>query len=139
MMRKAILILCVLGAIGSSVAWVASYSKKHAFVVSRGPSTRIALIIEDGQVSLMEIGVTTSSLPGIVSAFTFTKPLYRFPIYAIVGGLTAPWLLYGLYRYVLNPTRRYRLRHNLCLGCGYPLKGLPSLICPECGREFAGT
>lgn len=28
------------------------------------------------------------------------------------------------------------LRHNLCLGCAYPLKELPEPRCPECGREF---
>ena len=42
-----------------------------------------------------------------------------------------------LWRGVQTLRRSHRLRHNLCLGCGYPLKGLPSLTCPECGREFA--
>src|SRR4051794_19747730 len=26
--------------------------------------------------------------------------------------------------------------HARCLGCGYPLRGLGSRRCPECGREF---
>ena len=27
-----------------------------------------------------------------------------------------------------------KLRVGCCLGCGYDLRGLPSPICPECGR-----
>ena len=25
----------------------------------------------------------------------------------------------------------------VCLGCGYPLRGLTSAVCPECGRPFS--
>lgn len=33
--------------------------------------------------------------------------------------------------------RRYRrLRRGLCFGCGYPLRGTPAAICPECGKRF---
>ena len=32
--------------------------------------------------------------------------------------------------------RLHRLLRNLCLKCGYPLKGLPSPRCPECNTTF---
>lgn len=32
-----------------------------------------------------------------------------------------------------------RARGHHCLACGYDLRGLPSLRCPECGLEFAIT
>ena len=41
-----------------------------------------------------------------------------------------------------SPTKRrraYRLRHNLCLNCGYDLRvHKPGDKCPECGTSFAG-
>ncbi len=32
--------------------------------------------------------------------------------------------------------RQVRRRRNRCVGCGYPLRGLTSNRCPECGRSF---
>jgi hypothetical protein len=28
------------------------------------------------------------------------------------------------------------LENAHCLGCNYPLRGLPESVCPECGRAF---
>lgn len=31
-----------------------------------------------------------------------------------------------------------RLKHNLCTYCGYNLKGIPRVRCPECGHAIEG-
>ena len=31
--------------------------------------------------------------------------------------------------------RRFRRRSNLCIRCGYDLRGCPTSICPECGQD----
>lgn len=58
----------------------------------------------------------------------------RIPLWLLAGLLAA----YPLSVLIRRPfrRRRHRLRHNLCLGCGYPLKGLPSPTCPECATPF---
>lgn len=51
----------------------------------------------------------------------------------VTAGMTAILPLWWLL--TRNRSRqRYRLRHGLCVGCGYSLAGNVSGICPECGR-----
>lgn len=41
----------------------------------------------------------------------------------------------GLISYYVCRTRR-RLRHGVCVGCGYDLRGTPGNRCTECGQPF---
>ena len=50
-------------------------------------------------------------------------PLAIFLPYPAVTAVRGPW------------RRRRRRRRGLCASCGYSLRGLPHLRCPECGTE----
>lgn len=55
----------------------------------------------------------------------------RLPTILLIAILLSP-LMYELWRGPMR--RRRRLRLGQCVGCGYPLTGLPEPRCPECGR-----
>ncbi len=50
-----------------------------------------------------------------------------------------PFLVFGVYpavTFVRGPLRRWRRRRKgLCVRCGYNLRGNVSGVCPECGKE----
>lgn len=55
------------------------------------------------------------------------------PVWLVVTSLFA----YPAGAYVCGPIRRRRrLRHNLCLTCGYNLTGNMTGRCPECGKAI---
>lgn len=36
---------------------------------------------------------------------------------------------------VRKSIKYYRIMRDRCMNCGYPLDGVPSAICPECGKD----
>ncbi len=55
---------------------------------------------------------------------------------ALMGGAA---ILFGpgIVILMLGRRRQLLMSEEICLGCGYDLRGLPEARCPECGRLFA--
>lgn len=62
--------------------------------------------------------------------------MYRVPILAFSWLLQATLCLLTMMLLEKHRTVGKRPARQRCLGCGYPLIGLPGPRCPECGRPF---
>ncbi len=63
---------------------------------------------------------------------TITGYLVHNTFSVVTGGASVA----GARIIVFMSTLDSALDEALCLGCGYSLRGLPGVICPECGRAF---
>jgi hypothetical protein len=105
-----------------------------------------------------EVEIPMSNSAALMSGFRIYVPPPNGPIPTAKGNgtidrgiLVPPWAciagicVAGLLRPGVFARRiwlwrrlRYRIRHGLCLACGYDLRGLDGR-CPECGRVRSGT
>lgn len=64
----------------------------------------------------------------------------KFPLFGMLGGICLlPFFAmaaYGLILWSARVSMRIKLDPTLCRACGYPLRGLESNCCPECGTGF---
>ncbi len=61
---------------------------------------------------------------------------FRAPAWFVAGLLALPAAALLLPGYLRRRRLTHRLRHNLCLNCGYSLAGNVSGTCPECGERI---
>lgn len=164
MVRKAVIALLTLGAIGTLLASVTSY-RLGAYVYSRfDPGTSLDVELSRGW---MCIEVLTSRDPKVLDAWEpvsgfyeveslrgYAVAWYRDPIWGAGGPipgtsqtrqcvslhlLTILFASYPAVVFIRGPVRRWhRRRKGRCVKCGYELTGLPEPRCPECGTRIKG-
>lgn len=81
----------------------------------------------------IELTLFRSSSDGSGKAVFLNTKAYGFSVTAILSGVC---LLLTLRLIFTGYVRHKRLRHGLCIQCGYSLFCLPTARCPECGTPF---
>lgn len=94
----------------------------------------------DGGQLLMSLSET--KLAHVLAASSTARAVRFEPRWRGIGELAAicsSMAAFLAFRIALHRTNRriasLRSTGGICLGCGYPLDGLPSSTCPECGHE----
>jgi hypothetical protein len=147
--RKAIIIVLTLAAVGTVAVYVASIFAVCAFPVLGSARNRCAVafglgafVIEWGYL-LDEASAWCSTFDGQVISF----PIIVIPDIRVTSNgrttievpLWIPLIVFGVYptiAFIRGPLRRWRRRRKgLCLKCGYDLTGNVSGRCSECGAE----
>jgi hypothetical protein len=159
MIRKAIIVVLTLAAIGTGLLWVGSYriwswhawtfplkdgGKLNAWGIPGSASFGIWEPVENpvGDWSSHHgWGLDPWELPGwdnfslkwgehAGGRFWIVRCAYWLPFIAFV--------FYPTIAFVRGPLRRHRRRkRGLCLKCGYDLTGNVTGVCPECGAEIS--
>ena len=160
MIRKAIIVVLTLAAVGIGLAWLGSQivypwydwtfqlneeGRLNVWCVPGSASFGIWEPVENpvgDWSSRYGWGETRRGPPGW-NNFSLEWGEYTSGRYWIVR--CAYWLPFTLFAayptiaFIRGPLRRWRRRRKgLCLRCGYGLTGLPEPRCPECGTEFEG-
>ena len=152
MIRKTIIILLTLAALGMVGAWGLSYvAPQHWSWVSKASVVVInlrggAMWVQREQNRGRWIYVPNSDrhyhVPFTGSAYTstLTNGYRRLDLEVILPGPgVLAFAAYPTLAFIGGPLRRYRRRKkNLCLRCGYNLTGNTSGVCPECGKDIVG-
>ena len=151
MIRKTLTILSFIGLLLSVGLWGVSYFNIYYTVKVRGMNRSAQTIF------VLHCGAITWPLPrasepsnsfrrwesaGFAGLKTFWSPIYnskwtwiRIPF----------WMPTALFCFLFcsscapSHRRRKRKKLGLCIRCGYNLKGLTELRCPECGEAFEKT
>lgn len=146
MIRKGIILLLTLAAVGTVVLWVVtlwwSFSYWRAadgLRIGHGPIC-VHLwhnVLPEGFM-MPEQGWRIHD-PGEVTWIPRSY-FHSGHLWGVNVPLWLPFLLLSAYptiALVRGPVRRYRRRRKgLCIKCGYNLSGNVSAVCPECGRSF---
>ena len=158
MTRKALIILYGLGIAGYGLAWWISYPNVGSkYTLYWQPTSRTAFSVRSGRCYIYSRATPGQTPAASLADFPIRFPglkIFRLPQssprssstmdYAASVPCWMPMAILVAYpvialtrtTYRRRRLRRHRLLHNLCLGCGYPMRGLPSPKCPECGSEF---
>ncbi len=143
MIRKVIIVLLTLGAVGTVVAFI--LSTKFVFGYSSTPFTvglahgalniGYSVVVDMGD-SFIEpkdplfSGVPLNWLPFIIHTERFC--ILRIPLWMMFILMAA----YPTLAFIRGPVRRHRRRkRGLCVKCAYNLTGNVSGTCPECGTK----
>lgn len=144
MIRKAIIVLLTLGAVGTGVLWVATLQTGLTYFQHRCLCCTYAGAAE---FLLFDVELWPTSESQGWSTFHGqfdhkwmfdARPIYWGVVVTIP--LWFPLLTFAAFpamAFVRGPLRRWRRRRNgWCVACGYDLTGNVSGICPECGKEI---
>ena len=165
MIRKAIIVVLTLGAVGTGILWIVSYQRP--FYGWRGATT--------SWLGRMSYVLMFHSGRAHIDFFLADREQYRGPLPTDEGGrplrphdfqwadlgviinhvsdpsvgirnievcipIWLPFMLFAVYptlAFIRGPLRRHRRRkHGLCIKCGYDLTRLPEPRCPECGEPI---
>lgn len=162
MIRKAIIVMLTLGAVGILGTTLPGYSSRVVAVkYPLTPTLSMDIIVGMGNASYRVFeyktppsaprwGFRVTRIPPEVMEVLFTQFLWRWDVgqplvrpQRIVNAVCVPaWTLflllsaYPMIAFIRGPMRRYRRRkRGQCLGCGYSLEGNVTGVCPECGTE----
>jgi hypothetical protein len=145
MIRKAVIILLTLAAVGTGAVYAVTVFMGFGYY-HFGPGGNYSVSFVRGAFAIGHDNETvvggfhmrydpSSELIGIPR--TITTP----GSHAIIVPLWTPLVVFGAYpavAFIRGPLRRWRRRRKgLCVKCGYNLTGLTEPRCPECGTEFA--
>ena len=121
MLRRALVIFLTAAALGTAVVWL-------LLLLMRGKPIGLYGTVFPGQRVPEAVLVPQS---GTLNLHLGQGDYWEIPLWIIALLLAA----YPLYVWARGPhvRRRHRLKHGLCLECGYDLTGNVSGICPECG------
>lgn len=138
MIRKAIIVLLTLGAVGTGVLWADSHR------VHRGRSSSPHVWVQallypppgfEAEWSLGDRSVFFEARQGTIYLGLF-RSRYRqvaIPFWSVYAVFAA----YLTFAFIRGPVRRWRRRRKgLCVNCAYNLTGNVSGICPECGTKI---
>lgn len=158
MIRKVIIVVLMLGAVGTSAVWC-FVRDAHLRDPGTGNTPELRLRKFDGRL-LLCYGVWLEDRPSVTIEVQsdvswrwlgFSHDTYRSlpdpPPYMDGWTIGVPlWfvilflLTYPFIAFIRGPVRRYRRRQRgLCVRCGYNLTGNVSGICPECGTMMRVT
>ncbi len=126
MIRKAVIVVLLLGAGLTARMWVNMSAMRRAMAVkcdhlsvSTSPGLRNVFLTGD------------QWLPSVDARFGQTSLTLPYPM-AIASLFAYPTLAF-----IRGPLRRWRrCRKGLCPACGYNLTGNVSGVCPECGKPL---
>ena len=168
MIRKTLIILLTILALGTAIAWIGSLvaplPTTRDWTSWSGPGSKTRYMIHNGWIGIAR-NVDVSSPNYIMdwrgashfAGFWYWRnfrapespggrilrgvPMKRVTV--VVFPLWFPFLLFFAYpvlAFIWGPWRRHRHRRKgLCLKCGYDLTGNVSGRCPECGEATSGT
>ena len=144
MLRKTLTILSLIGLLFSVGLWGLSYFH----VTYSSPASRLTVDAGSGGIVVQHFPEPESvdCLPesgwhfeGFGGFATQVRPFWDGEIGFFSIPLWIPTVLFGstfAYRALPIHRRRKRKKLGLCQKCGYNLKGLTELRCPECGEAF---
>ena len=160
LIRKVVIVVLALAAVGTAVAWVAWTAAPYRtewiahFRIGHDGSGHIGL--EGGRINFGFANVYPPPPSGFENRIVAVSTEVFNPHFGGLGsGATAlghsvswvwvePWLLmlllstYPTIAFIRGPLRRHRRRkRGLCVACGYNLTGNVTGVCSECGREIA--
>lgn len=143
MIRKAVIVVLTLGAVGALSLFPLSCVYEFGYVNTRFGFgvVRGGLVVASGELPEYRGWYAEQALS--------TDPLLRMPEvfnYGALLGTSIPlWLVFtvlGAYptvAFIRGPVRRWRRgRKGSCFKCGYNLTGNVTGVCPECGAEIEG-
>ena len=133
MIRKAIIVVLTLGAVGMAVLMTRSLFLPSLSLrcYPRGCSICYGggIDLSPGPTLALDLG------PGLV---LFELNTMTLAISRMIIPLWVPFVLFAAYptiAFIRGPLRRWRRRRKgLCIRCGYNLEGNVSGVCPECGE-----
>ena len=134
MIRKAIIVMLTLAAVGTGVLWASSLGQGYISIYETGGSTFVVLRTHGEFRFVWQKPTTDSSVPP-----SYQPARQYSTIFGANIPLWIPFILFASYptvAFIRGPLRRYRRRkRGLCVKCGYNLTGLTKPRCPECGHE----
>ncbi len=157
MIRKTIIVLLTLGAFGTGVGWIVSFTSSVSYTRN---AKRVTL--HGGFLEFKTFSTYPQHQPRQGwHVLSCTTQGYRHPcdctfaewlsyqglrgpqggkLFSVASGVACwvPFVLLSAYPtlvFIRGPLRRWRRhRRGLCLRCGYNLEGNLSGVCPECGE-----
>ena len=158
MIRKAIIVVLTLAAIGTGVGWIVSFTSSISYTRSAKRVTLHGGFIEVKTFSAYPQyqprqgwHVMSCTTQGYLHPCdcTFAEWLSHQGLQGLQGGKLFtvasgvpcgfPFVLfsaYPIFAFIRGPVRRWRRRRKgLCLKCGYDLTGNETGVCSECGTE----
>jgi hypothetical protein len=107
------------------------YAATYSIARNRSCVTRAALVT-----SLLMLLVTVAGYGSIGSSSTGVLLFVFLPCYLTFGGPLVFYIAFFLFRVWAGVTRSRQDGLARCSACGYPLFGLTTPRCPECGEPF---
>jgi hypothetical protein len=143
MMRKAIIVVLTLAAVGTACLWALNSLNANLLVEASDGGLSIVVAYDRdpepprttveyrlGRFALKRSAAHGIALPGGLVPQTVMWTL-EMPLWALL----VLFAVYPLVGFTRGPVRRWqRSRKGLCLQCGYDLTGNVSGVCPECGE-----
>ena len=144
MIRKAVIVVLTLGAVGTLVGWVVTI--RRSVVYNRG---LFQVGVVEGNFSVQDW--STSVPPNVVmnlsqgwyvsrSSSFYWMPAIYYRNGSLAGVRIPLWMLflllatYPTLAFIRGPLRRWRRRkRGECVNCGYNLTGNVTDVCSECG------
>ena len=146
MIRKAIIVVLVLGAVGTFAAHVSSQRTIRHFTVVSSRHSTLGISAYCGKLRLAFLNYPEEEGPfwaievPIWHGFHYRRFDFgnqkaywalSFPTWSAVATLAA----YPTVAFIRGPLRRWRRRRRgLCVACGYDLTGNTTGVCSECGE-----
>ena len=155
MIRKAVIVVLTLGAVGTLAIFTLSFAWSYAY--SGGSNTTIDVRFGDVIVIVHSARRNTrlgwfvrriKLAPEWAYPWPDTRQLTMFPKYVRGMGMTAAvklplWMFFVLFAaypaitFIRGPLRRWRRRkRGECANCGYNLTGNVTGVCSECGTKI---
>jgi hypothetical protein len=138
--RKAVIIVLTLAAVGTAASYFASiwFGFGYCNFGVRGDNS---IAVFEGAVIFLKGKADPSGFRGWYHpADRFILLPQRIDSYSVTVPLWIPLVVCGTYptiAFIRGPLRRWRRRRKgLCLRCGYNLMGNVSGVCSECGTEI---
>ena len=160
MIRKTLILLLTILALGTAVAWIGSLvappSATGDWTLWSGPGSKSCLMIHNGWIGISGYADASSPVKPVdwdFAGFAYCQApvlpgsdrgriLRDVPprrVALVVVPLWFPFVIFSAYpviAFIRGPLRRHqRRRKGLCVKCGYDLAGNVSGVCPECGAE----
>ena len=148
MIRKSIIVVLTLGAVGTLTAHVSSQRAIRHFTVVSSRYATLGISVYRGKLRLAILNYPEEEGPFLAwevpiwqgfhcSRFSLTSEKTYWELSIPTYGAFAFCVSYPIVALICGPLRRRRRhRKGLCPACGYDLTGNESRVCPECGKPI---